>query len=468
MVRGVAETYALAEEINRRIGRPQIDTIDIGGGLPVNFASEVTAPTYTEYARVLREAVPGLFDGRYGLVTEFGRSLLAKHGTVVARVEYAKSAGGRPVAVTHAGVQVATRTVYAPGAWPLRIAGVRRQGEAEGAGPRWCRTWRGRPVSRATCWRRGRALPLLDQGDYAAALDTGAYYFAHHYRIQLAGPRPAVGSASPRATVSRSGRRRPREWPTEGRTRAARLGPGAALAGSRCRTLTASCPLCHLEHVPRRRSFPRLARAALCTARRHVRGGTHRPADPARPRLPSASARRDGRGRRAGAWLGELVDAAAAHPPELADSTARTTAPSRPGPSVRPGAGPPTSVTRSGPPSAPAVARTAVLREPSWPTPKPRVICALATVEGAPGVALVDSPPVWRSAPWAAARARAQAGTPPQPGARQAPGAPGQVRRPDAPGGRRRRLPARTPHAAGTRGEPVAAAPPRAAPGRRS
>ena len=35
--------------------------------------------------------VPGLFDGRYGLVTEFGRSLLAKHGTVLARVEYAKS-----------------------------------------------------------------------------------------------------------------------------------------------------------------------------------------------------------------------------------------------------------------------------------------------------------------------------------------------------------------------------------------
>jgi diaminopimelate decarboxylase len=24
-------------------------------------------------------------------------------------------------------------------------------------------------------------MPLLEQGDYAAALDTGAYYFAHHY-----------------------------------------------------------------------------------------------------------------------------------------------------------------------------------------------------------------------------------------------------------------------------------------------
>ncbi len=128
MARGVTETYELAEEINRRAGRQQVDTLDIGGGLPVNFASEESRPTYAEYARLLKETVPGLFDGRYGLVTEFGRSLLAKHGTVVTRVEYAKSAGGRPVAVTHAGVQVATRTVYAPESWPLRIAAYDAKG----------------------------------------------------------------------------------------------------------------------------------------------------------------------------------------------------------------------------------------------------------------------------------------------------------------------------------------------------
>src|SRR5690606_12959851 len=40
MARGVAEAYALAEEINRRAGRRQVDTLDIGGGLPVNFASD--------------------------------------------------------------------------------------------------------------------------------------------------------------------------------------------------------------------------------------------------------------------------------------------------------------------------------------------------------------------------------------------------------------------------------------------
>nr|WP_316959600.1 diaminopimelate decarboxylase [Streptomyces sp. TRM68367] len=180
LVRGVAETYALAEEINGRAGRRQIDTVDIGGGLPVNFASDATTPTYAQYARMLREAVPGLFDGRYGLVTEFGRSLLAKHGTVVARVEYAKTSGGRPVAVTHAGVQVATRTVYAPASWPLRIAVYGAKGRPK-EGPPVVQDVAGPACFAGDLLAERRALPLVEQGDYVAALDTGAYYFAHHY-----------------------------------------------------------------------------------------------------------------------------------------------------------------------------------------------------------------------------------------------------------------------------------------------
>jgi len=57
MARGVAETYGLAEEINRRAGRHQVDTVDIGGGLPVNFASEASTPTYGRYARLLSEVL---------------------------------------------------------------------------------------------------------------------------------------------------------------------------------------------------------------------------------------------------------------------------------------------------------------------------------------------------------------------------------------------------------------------------
>ncbi|MFJ6668742.1 diaminopimelate decarboxylase [Streptomyces sp. NPDC091383] len=195
LARGVAETYALAEEINARVGRRQIDTLDIGGGLPVNFAGEATDPSYRRYARLLAEVVPGLCAGRYGLVTEFGRSLLAKHGTVVARVEYAKRSGGRRIAVTHAGVQVATRTVYAPAAWPLRIAAYDAKGRPK-PGPEVVQDVAGPACFAGDLLAEGRALPPLEQGDYAAALDTGAYYFAHHYAYNSL-TRPGIHGFAP-------------------------------------------------------------------------------------------------------------------------------------------------------------------------------------------------------------------------------------------------------------------------------
>ncbi|MEV3990259.1 diaminopimelate decarboxylase [Streptomyces sp. NPDC049837] len=181
LVTGIREVYGLAEEINAAAGRRQVDTIDIGGGLPVNFTSDDETPTYAEYARLLATEVPGLFDGRYGLVTEFGRSLLAKHGTVLARVEYTKTSGARPIAVTHAGVQVATRTVYDPVSWPLRIAAYDAKGMPKAGGPVVDQDVAGPACFAGDLLAVQRPLPLLEPGDIVAALDTGAYYFAHHY-----------------------------------------------------------------------------------------------------------------------------------------------------------------------------------------------------------------------------------------------------------------------------------------------
>jgi diaminopimelate decarboxylase len=180
MAQGVQAVYELAEEINAAAGRQQIDTIDIGGGLPVNFASDEETPTYAGYARLLKDTVPGLLDGRYGLITEFGRSLLAKHGTVLARVEYTKSAGGRPIAVTHAGAQVATRTVYDPVSWPLRIAPYDAAGRPR-TGVAVAQDIAGPACFAGDLLAVNRPLPLVEPGDLVAALDTGAYFFAHHY-----------------------------------------------------------------------------------------------------------------------------------------------------------------------------------------------------------------------------------------------------------------------------------------------
>ncbi|HET6359489.1 diaminopimelate decarboxylase [Streptomyces sp.] len=190
MTRAVGAVYELAEEINAAAGRQQIDTVDIGGGLPVNFASDEQTPTFAAYARLLKEHVPGLLDGRYGLVTEFGRSLLAKHGTILARVEYTKTAGGRPIAVTHAGVQVATRTVYDPDSWPLRIAAYDSKGRPK-SGAAVVQDVAGPACFAGDLLAEARPLPLLEPGDVIAVLDTGAYYFSNHYGYNSL-PRPGI------------------------------------------------------------------------------------------------------------------------------------------------------------------------------------------------------------------------------------------------------------------------------------
>ncbi|WP_328507904.1 diaminopimelate decarboxylase [Streptomyces sp. NBC_00391] len=190
IAQGIAKAVAFADQVNADLGRRQVTGIDIGGGLPVNFGSDEPTPGFDEYVAHLRAHAPALFSGDYRVVTEFGRSLLAKNGFTAAYVEYTKTSGGRPIAITHAGAQVATRTVFMPEAWPLRITahdpvGSLKDGEAvpqDIAGP--C-CFAGDLVAQA------RPLPRLAPGDIVALLDTGAYYSSTPFHYNSL-PDPAV------------------------------------------------------------------------------------------------------------------------------------------------------------------------------------------------------------------------------------------------------------------------------------
>ncbi|PBC67382.1 diaminopimelate decarboxylase [Streptomyces sp. TLI_235] len=172
---GVRATWELAEEVNRRAGRRQVTSVDLGGGLPVNFDDDEVRPTHAEYAAHLRAAVPGLFGGDYSLVTEFGRSVVAKHGFTAARVEYTKEVGGRRIALTHAGAHLATRTVFMPDAWPLRV-GVHHPDGTPRRGPEEVQDVAGPCCFAGDLVARGRALPRIEPGDLVVLHDTGGYY----------------------------------------------------------------------------------------------------------------------------------------------------------------------------------------------------------------------------------------------------------------------------------------------------
>ncbi|MGW9214107.1 diaminopimelate decarboxylase [Embleya sp. NPDC055664] len=187
---GLRATYELAEHVNAVLGHRQITGLDIGGGLPVDFTGDEDDPTFADYVAELRAAVPELLDGRYELVTEFGRSLLAKNGTIASLVEYTKSAGGRRIAITHAGAQVATRTVFMPRAWPLRVGAFDAHGRPKHT-PEEIQDVAGPCCFAGDLTAVGRALPLLEPGDVVALYDTGAYYFSSHFAYNSL-PRPAV------------------------------------------------------------------------------------------------------------------------------------------------------------------------------------------------------------------------------------------------------------------------------------
>lgn len=192
---GINELVKFADEVNARAGFAQIHTLDIGGGLPVDFTTDHPISAFDEYVAALSVGAPRLFSGDYSIVTEFGRSVLAKHGFIAAHVEYTKRMGGRDIAITHAGAQIATRTVFMPEAWPLRVEGYSPDGLPKSQGEPVVQDVAGPCCFAGDLVARGRELPLLEPGDIVALLDTGAYYASNPFAYNSL-PMPAVYGVS--------------------------------------------------------------------------------------------------------------------------------------------------------------------------------------------------------------------------------------------------------------------------------
>ena len=180
MTAGIRKLVDLAEEINAAIGDQQIEVIDIGGGLPVNFDSDEIKPAFTDYASTLQQQIPELFSGKYTVKTEFGRSIFAKNGFIASRIEYTKNSGGRQIAISHAGAQIATRTVFMPDAWKIRLSVYGPSGQAR-KGEEVAQDIAGPLCFAGDMIGSERMLPLIEPGDYVVLHDTGAYYFSNPF-----------------------------------------------------------------------------------------------------------------------------------------------------------------------------------------------------------------------------------------------------------------------------------------------
>ncbi len=177
MVRGVQAAVAFADAVDALPGRPPLAVLDVGGGVSVDYAADAPDDAFATWAAALQAAVPGL--GRFQLVTEVGRALSAKAGWVASRVEATKRAGGRPIAVIHAGADLFVRTAYQPDRWPHRVTVHHPDGRPKDL-PKSLEPW---DVAGPLCFSgdlvaRARPLPPIAPGDLLVVHDAGAYTLA--------------------------------------------------------------------------------------------------------------------------------------------------------------------------------------------------------------------------------------------------------------------------------------------------
>jgi diaminopimelate decarboxylase len=121
LVNGVKKVYELAEEINSKPeytgSKNRIKYFDIGGGLPVTYLSNKKEINIGEYSNLIKTECPFLFNGKYKLITEFGRWIFANSAWAVSRIEYVKKESNYNTLIIHLGADMFIRESYNPKEW---------------------------------------------------------------------------------------------------------------------------------------------------------------------------------------------------------------------------------------------------------------------------------------------------------------------------------------------------------------
>lgn len=164
----------LRDRIHTTLGRLQITSINMGGGLPWAYREEATPPSPEHYVEMLRRENGELFEDGLTLVTEFGRSVQAGCGWAASRVEYVKEDREPRMAVIHLGADFLMRTAYHPDDWPHRLSVLTPEGEVK-SGDLVPQTIVGPLCFSGDIIARSRPLPRIEPGDWVVIHDVGAY-----------------------------------------------------------------------------------------------------------------------------------------------------------------------------------------------------------------------------------------------------------------------------------------------------
>ncbi|MEM9826816.1 MAG: diaminopimelate decarboxylase [Planctomycetota bacterium] len=204
LTESIRRVTALARRIETETHRP-VEIINIGGGLAAKYDDDDHAATPLEYADRLRDQVPDLFHDRRILATEMGRAIHAGCGIAFSRVEYVRPADGEipAMATLHLGADFLLRPVYRPDDWKHEFfvfdaRGTPRPQSRDGAVPT---TLAGPLCFGGDLIAKSRVLPPIQEGDYVAIRDCGAYTLAMWSRHCSRGIPRVLGWCGPDAPM---------------------------------------------------------------------------------------------------------------------------------------------------------------------------------------------------------------------------------------------------------------------------
>jgi len=179
IVEGIGKVLNLVNEINKDLknspAAKPIDTFDIGGGLPVSYFPDSTPVSMAQFYGLLSENFPGLIDGQFRLITEFGRYIYANTAWVASKVEYVKRELHYNIAMTHVGADLFLRKCYNPADWHHEISVVDKTGKLKSGLDKNKYIIAGPLCFAGDIIANELALPVVTEGDYLLIHDAGAY-----------------------------------------------------------------------------------------------------------------------------------------------------------------------------------------------------------------------------------------------------------------------------------------------------
>ncbi|MDA8792403.1 hypothetical protein N9N67_04110 [Bacteriovoracaceae bacterium] len=165
LIKAISQVYHFSKELN------DLSVFDLGGGLPVSYYKDQTAPSLSEYRQTLERDIPELFDSKLKLVSEFGRSVFANSAVAVSQIEYIKN---KNEIVVHLGADMFLRWVYRKEDWHHDVSAFSKDKDFEK------RPKEEYQINGPLCFggdilASELSLPKLTEEDYVIFHDCGAY-----------------------------------------------------------------------------------------------------------------------------------------------------------------------------------------------------------------------------------------------------------------------------------------------------